>query len=85
MEQKYFRKAEGIFWVPRPKYEETLQQPTDPRLQEDHQFLEKPRKEEKVVIGKLDVKLLKRNNRKASKEARLLNQSIDVDVHDEVL
>ena len=49
-----------IFWAYSPKYEKTLQQPTNPRLQEDHQFLEKPRK--------------------ASKEARLLNQSIEVDV-----
>ena len=38
-----------------------------------------------MVIGKLNVKLLKRNNGKASKEARLLNQSIEVDVHDGVL
>ena len=38
-----------------------------------------------MVIGKLNVKLLKRNNRKASKEARLLNQSIKVDERDEVL
>ena len=67
------------------KYKETLQQPTDPRLQEDHQFLEKPRKGAKMVIGKLNVKLLKRNNRKASKEARLPNQSIKVDEHDGIL
>ena len=65
--------------------EDTLQQSTDPRLQEGHQFLEKLRKGEKVVIGKLDVKPLKRNKRKASKEARLLNQSTEVDEHDGLL
>ena len=69
-----------MFWAHCPKYEETLQQLTDPRLQEDQQFLEKSRKGEKVVIGKLDVKLLKRNKEKASKEARLLNQFIEVNV-----
>ena len=52
--------------------EDTLQQSTDPRLQEGHQFLEKLRKGEKVVIGKLDVKPLKRNKRK----------SIEVDVNE---
>ena len=65
-----------MFWALCPKYEETLQQPTDRRLQEDQQFLEKLRKGEKVVVGKLDVKLLKHNESKASEEARLLTNQL---------
>ena len=82
--KNFLEKLKETFWVPCPKYEASLQQSTDPRLQEDHQFLEKLRKGEKVVIGKLDVKLLKRNKRKASGEERLLNQSTeeDGDEHD---
>ena len=77
--KNFLEKLKETFWVPCPKYEASLQQSTDPRLQEDHQFLEKLRKGEKVVTGKLDVKLLKRNKRKASGEERLLNQSTEED------